>query len=74
VETNNCMGTEHCLTEDLEFEGYHFTKHTNFVINNAATAQDTDCFENPDEFRPERWLDGRESDILHGTTTFGGGR
>jgi cytochrome P450 len=67
-------GTEHCLTEDLEFEGYRFPKHTNFVINNAATAQDTDYFENPDEFRPERWLDGRESDILHGTTTFGGGR
>lgn len=67
-------GTEHTLTEDLEFEGYNFPKDTNFVINNVATAVDPVYFDDPEKFEPDRWSNGRESDILQGTTVFGGGR
>ncbi|EXJ67882.1 uncharacterized protein A1O5_09229 [Cladophialophora psammophila CBS 110553] len=62
---------EHMLTEDVELEGYHFPKGTNFVLNHIALCEE--C-EQPEVFRPERWLDGHESNILHGVWQFGGGR
>ena len=62
---------QHRLTEDLEFESFRFPKGTDFVINYAAVSQD---FEEPDEFKPERWLDGQEQNISHGIWQFGGGR
>ncbi|KAK4951529.1 hypothetical protein LTR10_010505 [Elasticomyces elasticus] len=65
---------EHMLTEDLEFEGYFFPKGTNFVINHASIANDPAAYEDPQSFRPERWLDGRETEIMGGSWQFGGGR
>ncbi|KPI45704.1 O-methylsterigmatocystin oxido [Cyphellophora attinorum] len=65
---------EHMLTEDLEFEGYFFPKGTNFVINHAAIANDPASYEDPKEFQPERWLDGREAEIWEGSWQFGHGR
>lgn len=62
---------EHTLTEDLHFESYFFPKGTHFALNHAALC--TDC-EAPHEFRPERWLDGHQSDLTHGIWQFGGGR
>lgn len=62
---------EHMLTEDLELEGYHFPKGTNFMLNHIALCKD--C-ETPEDFHPERWLNGHESDILHGLWQFGAGR
>lgn len=61
----------HELAHDLEFEGYTFPAGTNFVINGIAVSRD---FEEPEEFRPERWLDGKEVSITHGLWQFGGGR
>lgn len=64
---------QHRLTQDLEFEGYHFPRGTDFVINSLAVCAEV---EEPEKFRPERWLDGQgnEGSITHGLWQFGGGR
>lgn len=63
---------QHQLTEDLEFEQYHFPSGTDFLINFAAICQEAD---NPGDFKPERWLgDGHERSIIQGLWQFGGGR
>jgi len=64
---------QHQLTQDLEFEGYHFPRGTDFVINSIAVCAEV---EEPGDFRPERWLDGHENEgnITHGLWQFGGGR
>lgn len=65
---------EHMLTKDLEFEGCHFPKGTNFVISHAAIADDPTTYPNPESFEPERWLDGDEGKIWEGSWQFGSGR
>ena len=62
---------DHSLSADMEFEGYYIPKGTGFVINGIATCEE--C-EDPEAFKPERWLDGHEADITHGLWQFGGGR
>lgn len=62
---------EHVSTQDIEFEGYHFPAGTGFVINEVPVGNE--C-ENPEAFYPERWMDGKETDIAHGLWQFGGGR
>uniref|UniRef100_A0A8H7N148 Cytochrome P450 n=1 Tax=Bionectria ochroleuca TaxID=29856 RepID=A0A8H7N148_BIOOC len=65
---------EHTLTENLEFEGYYFPRGTSFVINHASISENPDYFEDPLSFKPERWLDGNETDLAAGSWQFGGGR
>lgn len=62
---------QHRLTQDLEFEGYCFPAGTDFVINSLAVC--ADC-EEPASFKPERWLDDKVDNIIHGLWQFGGGR
>ncbi|KAK1987948.1 cytochrome P450 [Colletotrichum cereale] len=62
---------DHTSTVDIEFEGYYFPAGTGFTINGPAVS--SEC-ENPEDFVPERWLDGHEMDIAHGLWAFGGGR
>ncbi|KAI0534432.1 cytochrome protein [Xylaria digitata] len=62
---------DHTLSQDLEFEGYFFPAGVGFVINGPAVCNE--C-EDPDDFKPERWLNGHETDISHGLWQFGGGR
>ncbi|KAJ5414506.1 cytochrome P450 [Penicillium cosmopolitanum] len=62
---------DHVLTSDMEFEGYHFPAGVGFVINGIPVCNE--C-EDPGKFKPERWLDGHETDIAHGLWQFGGGR
>lgn len=62
---------DHVLTTDMEFEGYHFPAGVGFVINGIPVANE--C-EDPEDFKPERWLDGHETDVTHGLWQFGGGR
>ncbi|OJJ76867.1 hypothetical protein ASPBRDRAFT_24581 [Aspergillus brasiliensis CBS 101740] len=62
---------DHVLTSDMEFEGYHFPAGVGFVINEVPVCNE--C-EDPEEFKPERWLDGHETDPAHGLWHFGGGR
>lgn len=65
---------EHTLTENLEFEGYYFPKGTNFIINHASISENPEYFEDPLSFKPERWLDGHETDWVSGSWQFGAGR
>lgn len=62
---------QHQLTQDLEFEGYCFPAGTEFLINSFPVAHDGN---GPDDFRPERWMDGNEASVTHGLWVFGGGR
>lgn len=54
---------DHVLTSNMEFEGYHFPEGVGFVINEIPVCNE--C-EDPEEFKPERWLDGHETDPAHG--------
>lgn len=65
------LSPDHTSDRDIEFEGYRFPAGTSFTINQVAVARE---WEDPDEFRPERWLDGHEMEITHGLWQFGGGR
>lgn len=62
---------DHCATTDIEFEGHLFPAGTGFVINEIAISDECDDAEC---FKPERWLDGHETDVSHGIWQFGGGR
>ncbi|KAI1130274.1 cytochrome P450 [Nemania abortiva] len=61
----------HQLTEDLEFDGYYIPAGTSFLINSVALSNE---FDDPDEFRPERWIDGSGVNTAHNFWGFGGGR
>lgn len=65
------MIPQHQLTQDLEFEDFFFPAGTEFVINGIAVSKD---YQDPEEFRPERWLDGNEANVTHSLWHFGGGR
>ncbi|TVY40482.1 Cytochrome P450 monooxygenase [Lachnellula occidentalis] len=61
----------HQLTEDLQYGPYLFPKGVSFVLNTIAISQE---YEEGDSFKPERWLDGNEDNIVHDLWAFGGGR
>ncbi|KAI1466309.1 cytochrome P450 [Daldinia caldariorum] len=61
----------HQLTEDLEFDGYRIPAGTSFLINSIALSHE---FDDPNEFQPERWIDGSESNATANFWGFGGGR
>jgi cytochrome P450 len=64
------LSPEHTLSSDLDFEGYRFPAGVGFVINMHTLANDCDdCH----SFRPDRWMEGNEMNILHGLWGFGGG-
>ncbi|KAK9789636.1 putative Cytochrome P450 [Seiridium cardinale] len=62
---------DHTSSQDIDFEGYHFPAGVSFIINEVAVGNE--C-EDPEAFKPERWMDGHETDIAHGLWQFGGGR
>ena len=62
---------QHELTEDLEFEGYHFPAGNDFLINSLAVSSN---FEDAEKFLPERWIDGNEVNAIADFWGFGGGR
>ncbi|KAI1659015.1 cytochrome P450 [Daldinia decipiens] len=61
----------HQLTEDLDFDGYRIPAGTSFLINSIALSNE---FDDPNEFQPERWIDGSESNATANFWGFGGGR
>lgn len=63
----------HKLSQDLEFEGYVFPAGTNFAPNEAYITLGPE-HKDPQRFYPERWLNGKEGDVLNGIWAFGGGR
>lgn len=64
---------DHVASQDFEFEGYYFSAGTGFTINGIAVCNECEDGD-PEVFKPERWLDGHETDMSHGLWQFGGGR
>lgn len=48
--------------QDLKFGGYVLPRGTSIGLTNALQHTNPDIFPNPDEFRPERWLDNPKLD------------
>jgi cytochrome P450 len=55
----------------LECEGCTYPPGTDFVVNEIAVS--ADC-ENPDVFKPERWLNGNDANVPQRILAFGGAR
>lgn len=69
-------GIPHANIEDFEYRGYYFPAGTNFTGNMWAIHRNERDFPNPDEFRPERFLNGLENPYpnARGSNPFGWGR
>lgn len=49
------------LNNDLELCGYNIPKDTTVIASTYWMARDPDLYEDPEEFRPERWLRDRDN-------------
>jgi len=58
--------TARTSVEPFALAGYEFEKGTTLLISQWVTHRDPRYFEAPDEFRPERWLNGAASKIPAG--------
>jgi cytochrome P450 len=69
-------GIPHANTRDVEYKGYHFPAGTNMIGNLWAIHRNPRDFPNPDEFRPERFLNGLQKPYPNakGSNPFGWGR
>ncbi|XP_028107028.1 cytochrome P450 76A1-like [Camellia sinensis] len=45
--------------QDTNFMGYHIPKNTKVLINTWAIGRDPECWDDPMEFKPERFLDSK---------------
>ncbi|KAI8015352.1 Cytochrome P450 76A2 [Camellia lanceoleosa] len=45
--------------QDTNFMGYHIPKNTKVLINTWAIGRDLECWDDPMEFKPERFLDSK---------------
>jgi len=64
------MGVPHSPMEDDEYLGYHIPKGATIVENQWAINMNDENFQDPFEFRPERWLQHPDQPLC----TFGLGR
>lgn len=69
-------GIPHANTQAVTYRGYKFPANTNFTGNMWAIHRNPRDFSNPDEFRPERFLNGLENPYpnARGSNPFGWGR
>jgi cytochrome P450 len=67
-------GFPHVFTEDCEFEGYHFEKGTVVTWNSWHITSNPEEYEDPLEFKPERYLNEHLWETLYGHWGFGAGR
>ncbi|XP_034941922.1 methyl farnesoate epoxidase-like [Chelonus insularis] len=51
------LGVPHRTIEDVSLEGYHIPKDTVILLNFHSANTDESCWEKPQEFHPERFLD-----------------
>ena len=63
---NNVLyaGVPRQLLSDIKCNGYRIPAKTNLIVNMYKIMNDPDVFENPREFRPERFLD-KEGNFCH---------
>ncbi|KAJ0159656.1 O-methylsterigmatocystin oxidoreductase [Colletotrichum tanaceti] len=52
------LAIPHATTQDDIYQGYHIPANTTILMNIWAISHDPDEYEDPDSFRPERFLDG----------------
>ncbi|TCD61911.1 hypothetical protein EIP91_007725 [Steccherinum ochraceum] len=55
------LGVPHFIEEDDEYEGYHLPKGAIVFFNEWAMTQDPEVYGDPENFRPERFLDETET-------------
>ncbi|RKL43253.1 hypothetical protein BFJ72_g4666 [Fusarium proliferatum] len=70
-------GIPHANTVDIDYRGYHFPAGTNFTGNMWAIHRNPVDFPDPDNFIPERFLDGpwkKPYPNARGSNPFGWGR
>ncbi|GJD01134.1 cytochrome P450 [Colletotrichum higginsianum] len=53
------LAIPHATTQDDVYQGYHIPANTTILMNIWAISHDPDEYEDPDSFRPERFLDGK---------------
>ncbi|XP_042957914.1 cytochrome P450 705A5-like [Carya illinoinensis] len=51
--------------EDCKIKGYHVSQNTMLAINLYSIMRDPEVWDNPNEFRPERFLVSNNSKLLH---------
>ncbi|KAG2023999.1 O-methylsterigmatocystin oxidoreductase [Coprinopsis cinerea AmutBmut pab1-1] len=71
------LGLTHVSTEDYVYNGYFIPKGSNIMTNVWAIMHDPNVFEDPFEFKPERYLKNGEIDhtvLAPETAAFGFGR
>ncbi|KLO06235.1 cytochrome P450 [Schizopora paradoxa] len=56
----------HLSTEDDVYKGYHIPAGTMVLANTWAMSFDSDRYEDPSAFRPERWLSEKEMEKARG--------
>ncbi|KAI8982788.1 CyP450 monooxygenase [Trametes punicea] len=66
------LGLPHCTIADEVYNGYHIPKGTVVVTNAWGLSRDPDEYADPEEFRPERFLDPNTRDPT--AFVFGNGR
>lgn len=64
------LGVPHSVIEDDEYMGYHIPKGATIFPNHWVLGTDTEVFDNPAGFMPERWIDNPNLPF----TAFGFGR
>ncbi|XP_064941049.1 flavonoid 3',5'-hydroxylase-like [Musa acuminata AAA Group] len=57
------LGVPHYTFEACEVDGYHIPPNTRLIVNVWAIGRDPDVWEHPLEFKPERFLSGRNAKI-----------
>ncbi|KAL6399474.1 uncharacterized protein AUP68_18022 [Ilyonectria robusta] len=69
-------GIPHANIKDVEYRGYHFPAGTNITGNMWAIHRNPRDFPDPDNFKPERFLNGLEKPYpnARGSNPFGWGR
>ncbi|KZT69372.1 cytochrome P450 [Daedalea quercina L-15889] len=68
------LGLPHYTTEDDEYEGYHIPKDTSVMVNIWSICRDARFWDEPDVFRPERFLEADTQTLDPRNIVFGYGR
>lgn len=67
------IGLGHALIKDDEYEGYRFSAGTVFTWNAWAICMNPEEYEDPEAFKPERFLNDDLDNVLKGHHGFGPG-